>query len=105
MPGKERKDVMNILSYFHIDMWTLWGLVSQGLFFLSFVVQWYESEKRKTSVIPMEFWYLRILGALMTFIYAVARRDIVFLASTVLQIIIYSRNIHLISLKAPAGKG
>lgn len=103
MPEK-RKDLMQILNYFHFDLWTLWGFAAQGIFFLSFFIQWYKSEKLKTSVVPMEFWYLRILGALMSLFYFIQRRDIVFCVSMILQVVIYSRNIHLVNFKASAGK-
>lgn len=81
---------------FDIDLWTLWGLMAQGVFFLSFVYQWYISEKEKKSIIPLGFWVLRIVASLMLIVYVVIRRDIVFLISLILQIAIYLRNISLI---------
>ena len=84
---------------FKIDLWTVWGLISQGVFFISFVVQWYKSEKKGESYLPLEFWSLRIIGSLMLLIYVFIRRDLVVLLSLVLQIIMYSRNIRLIILK------
>jgi lipid-A-disaccharide synthase-like uncharacterized protein len=80
---------------FTIDFWTIWGLAAQGLFFGSFVVQWLKSEKTKTSHLPVEFWYMRLMGSAMTLAYVLVRRDIVFLLATILQSIIYVRNIHL----------
>lgn len=85
---------MNILG-FTIDFWTVWGIAAQGLFFGSFVIQWLKSEQKKTSHLPVEFWYTRLLGSAMTFVYVIVRRDIVFLLATVLQSVIYIRNIHL----------
>jgi lipid-A-disaccharide synthase-like uncharacterized protein len=81
---------------FKIDFWTLWGLVAQGLFFGRFVIQWYLSERAKKTVIPNIFWYLSLMGAIMTLIYAVVRTDMVFLLTGVLQIILYSRNLMLV---------
>ena len=80
---------------FVIDFWTIWGLAAQGLFFGSFVVQWYKSEKTKHSHLPAEFWYLRLAGSAMLIAYVIQRRDLVFLITIVLQILIYLRNIHL----------
>lgn len=80
---------------FKIDGWTMWGLVSQGVFFLSFVVQWYKSEKAKRSHLPIEFWILRLIASVMLIIYVINRKDAVFLISTLLQIVIYLRNIKL----------
>ena len=81
---------------FKIDFWTLWGLMAQGLFFLRFIIQWYYSEKAKRSVIPKVFWYISLAGAVMTLVYALVRRDLVFLATGVLQILLYSRNLMLV---------
>jgi len=80
---------------FPIDFWTIWGFLSQFVFFLSFAVQWYLSEKKKKSYLPIQFWYLRILGSLMLVFYIFHRKDIVFLTAVFLQIIIYLRNIIL----------
>jgi len=79
-----------------MDLWTIVGFFSQALFLFSFVLQWYCSEKKKRSYIPMEFWYLRILGAVLLLVYALARKDIVFLVTAFFQFFIYFRNIDLI---------
>jgi lipid-A-disaccharide synthase-like uncharacterized protein len=80
---------------FTVDFWTIWGLAAQGLFLGSFVVQWLKSEQKKSSHLPVEFWYMRLLGSAMTFAYVIVRRDLVFLLATILQSLIYFRNIHL----------
>jgi lipid-A-disaccharide synthase-like uncharacterized protein len=82
-----------MLESFRIDGWTLWGFMAQGIFFASFVVQWYKSEKQKSSILPIEFWLMRLLASAMMILYVWYRRDIVFLISTILQIVIYVRNI------------
>lgn len=83
---------------FELDLWTVIGLVSQGFFFLRFVIQWFVSEKEQKSTIPNIFWYLSFTGAILITIYAIGRGDIVFLCVGILQIGIYSRNI-IFSLK------
>jgi lipid-A-disaccharide synthase-like uncharacterized protein len=45
------------------------GLVGQFVFFTRFVVQWIASEKRKESVIPEAFWWISIVGGLLTLLY------------------------------------
>ena len=87
---------MYIFNFFHVDLWTVWGLAAQFLFFLSLVIQWHQSEKAKRSVIPKSFWSLRLAGSLMLIVYAVYRRDAVFSLVAVLQIFIYLRNIALL---------
>lgn len=47
----------------------LLGLFGQFVFFLRFVVQWIESEKRKESVIPEAFWWISIVGGAITLVY------------------------------------
>lgn len=85
---------------FTIDFWTIWGLAAQGLFFGSFVIQWWKSEKTKESHLPAEFWYLRLAGSVMLFAYVLERRDLVFLITIVLQVLIYVRNISLMRKKS-----
>ena len=84
-----------IVLGFKIDFWTVWGLAAQGLFFLSFIVQWYKSEKKQESHLPVEFWYLRLVASVMLFSYVLIRRDLVFFVATILQSLIYVRNISL----------
>lgn len=80
---------------FKIDFWTLWGMTGQFFFFLSFVVQWYQSEKKKMSYLPIDFWYMRIFASLVMIAYVVVRKDAVFLLSILLQMGIYFRNVYL----------
>lgn len=88
-----------MIDGFKIDLWTIWGFFSQFLFFMSFVVQWYKSEKRKESYLPLEFWTIRIVATLMLTVYVLVRRDIVLLTSYILQMIMYARNIYLYKSK------
>ena len=80
------------IDYFNLDWAVIWGLVAQSIFFLRFFIQWLQSEKEKKIVIPLSFWWLSIAGAAMLFVYAMIRRDIVFILTSVMQLIIYSRN-------------
>ncbi len=84
--------IEKIIHYFQIDFWVIWGLAAQGFFFLRLIIQWLRSEKEKKTIVPLSFWWLGILGALMLGVYAVVRRDIVFLITSLLQLVIYSRN-------------
>ena len=90
------QDIINfIIEYFHLDFWTLWGLFAQGFFFLRLFIQWFRSEREKRTVVPLSFWWLGILGAIMLFVYAVIRVDLVFIITSILQLIIYSRNLSI----------
>lgn len=76
--------------------WILFGFGGQFLFFARFIVQWYVSEKRKRVTVPVAFWYISIVASLTIFIYAIHRRDIVFIAATAPQCAIYIRNLMLL---------
>ena len=72
------------------------GFIGQSLFFMRFFWQWIVSEKEKRSVIPVNFWYFSLFGSLFLLIYAILRRDIVFIIGQSTGFIIYFRNIFLI---------
>lgn len=79
--------------------WLLVGFGGQVLFMGRFVIQWFVSERQRRSVIPVSFWYLSVLGALVLLAYAVHRRDPVFIVGQGLGVGIYLRNLHLIKLE------
>jgi lipid-A-disaccharide synthase-like uncharacterized protein len=74
----------------------LFGFAAQFVFFLRFAVQWAVSEWKGHSHIPVAFWYLSLAGGLMTFIYAVMKKDLVFMTAQALGVLIYVRNLMLI---------
>ena len=78
------------------DVWVALGLVAQGIFFARFLVQWLASERRKESVIPEAFWYLSLVGGLITLAYAIYRKDPVFIAGQSIGAVVYVRNLMLI---------
>jgi len=84
--------IEKFVVYFSLDFWTIWGLAAQGFFFLRLIIQWLQSEKEKRTVVPLSFWWLGIIGAVMLLIYACIRKDIVFFITAILQLIIYFRN-------------
>ena len=74
----------------------LFGLAAQAVFMFRFVVQWLASERRGRSYVPVPFWYISLAGAGMTFVYALLRREPVFMLAQVLAAFIYVRNLILI---------
>jgi len=77
-----------------IPLWLLiLGIVAQVIFTLRFIYQWFYSEKRKESSLPMGFWVLSLIGSSLILIYAVLRRDPVLLVGHVLGAFLYARNI------------
>ena len=82
-----------------IDKATIWliiGFLGQGFFFMRFVVQWIASERARKSIIPGAFWFFSIGGGIVLLIYAIYRKDPVFIAGQALGLVIYSRNIFFI---------
>lgn len=74
----------------------LFGLAAQAMFMLRFVVQWFASEKRGRSYVPVVFWYISLLGGAMLFTYASFRKDPVIMLGQALGMTIYLRNLALI---------
>ncbi len=72
-----------------------WGSFAQVVFTARFLYQWYYSENRKESVLPLGFWIISIAGSLMILTYAVLRADPVFFAAHILGLFMYIRNIFL----------
>jgi lipid-A-disaccharide synthase-like uncharacterized protein len=87
-------------TYFHdvflvkLDGWLLLGLVAQALFTGRFLVQWIASERAGRSVVPIAFWFFSIGGGLLLLVYALYRRDPVFIAGQLFGVIVYARNLY-----------
>ncbi|MDB4349395.1 lipid-A-disaccharide synthase N-terminal domain-containing protein [Omnitrophica bacterium] len=78
-------------------LWLIIGFFGQFLFFMRFLVQWIASEIKKKSVIPVSFWYFSLGGAAILLIYAIHRKDPVFILGQSLGFLIYTRNLILIA--------
>lgn len=76
--------------------WTALGFLAQACFFMRFLVQWLESERRKESVIPVSFWYWSLLGSIGLLVYAVHVGDPVFILGQSTGFFIYIRNLVMI---------
>jgi lipid-A-disaccharide synthase-like uncharacterized protein len=77
-------------------LWIGIGLVGQLLFFGRFLVQWIASERAKRSVVPLAFWYFSIFGGSVLLVYAIYRKDPVFILGQAGGLVIYLRNLVLI---------
>lgn len=80
-----------------MKFWLIVGFAGQFLFFMRFLIQWLESERKKKSVIPLAFWYFSIGGSIVLLAYSVHRKDPVFILGQALGLIIYCRNLVLIA--------
>lgn len=79
-----------------INFFLIIGFIGQFMFSTRFFVQWIASERAKKSVIPFSFWIFSLFGSIFLFVYAVYKRDPVFILGQAPNIFIYSRNIYLI---------
>lgn len=79
-----------------LDWWIALGFLAQALFTMRFAVQWIASERAGRSVVPMAFWVFSIGGGVLLLIYALHRRDPVFIAGQGLGVFIYLRNLQFV---------
>lgn len=84
-------------------LWLIVGFAGQLLFTARFLVQWISSERRKRSVVPVEFWYLSIFGGMTLLAYAIYRLDPVFIVGQLTGVFIYARNLYFIRRTRPEG--
>lgn len=77
-------------------LWLAVGFLGQALFSARFIVQWFQSEKAKRSVIPDAFWYFSIAGGATLLVYAIHRLDPVFILGQATGLLIYLRNLHFV---------
>jgi len=77
-------------------VWLAVGLFGQAMFSARFLLQWIVSEIRRRSVVPELFWYFSLFGGATLFVYALHRRDPVFILGQGAGLFIYARNLWLI---------
>ena len=83
----------------HVEtLWIIIGFAGQGIFGARMVVQWLASERAGRSVVPKAFWYMSVVGAVITLAYAIYRLDPVFIVSQAGGLLIYGRNLALLRL-------
>jgi lipid-A-disaccharide synthase-like uncharacterized protein len=78
------------------DWWLVLGFLAQGMFTLRFLVQWIASERAGRSVIPLAFWIFSIGGGLLLLVYALYRKDAVFIAGQAFGVFVYLRNLYFV---------
>ena len=88
---------LNDVFVVHFDAWVILGFAAQGLFTMRFVVQWIASERARRSVVPATFWFFSVGGGALLLIYALYRRDPVFIAGQALGLVVYVRNIYFLA--------
>ena len=79
-----------------LDWWVLLGFIAQAMFTMRFVVQWIASERAGHSVIPVAFWIFSIFGGVLLLVYALYRKDAVFIAGQAFSFFVYARNLYFV---------
>ncbi|MBI3890405.1 MAG: lipid-A-disaccharide synthase N-terminal domain-containing protein [Candidatus Wallbacteria bacterium] len=77
--------------------WEIVGFIGQFVFGGRFLAQWIASEQAKKGVVPISFWYLSILGAIIVFGYAVHKSSPSFMMSQAFGLVVYCRNLALVA--------
>jgi lipid-A-disaccharide synthase-like uncharacterized protein len=89
-------DLQQLFNNKDIPFWLLLlGIFAQIIFTFRFVYQWLYSEKQKSSQLPLGFWTLSALGAILILTYAIFRKDPVLLVGHSAGLFIYIRNIFI----------
>jgi len=79
-----------------LDWWVLLGFIAQAMFTARFLVQWIASERVGHSVITLGFWIFSIAGGLLLLVYALYRKDPVFIAGQAFGVFVYLRNLYFV---------
>ena len=87
------------------DCWVLLGFVAQAFFTVRFLVQWIASRRAGKSVIPFAFWWFSIGGGLLLLVYALYRRDPVFILGQGFGVFVYLRNLHFVMRERKQARG
>lgn len=77
------------------DWWEVVGLLGEGLFFARLIVQWIASEKARRPVLPMVYWFMSLVGAVILIFYAVHLGSFAVLIPQLVGIVFYARGIML----------
>ncbi|MDR1744345.1 MAG: lipid-A-disaccharide synthase N-terminal domain-containing protein [Planctomycetota bacterium] len=77
------------------DLWELFGLAGEGLFFARMLAQWAASERERKPVIPVTYWYMSLAGAAILLIYALHLGSFAVLLPQVIGLFFYGRGLQL----------
>jgi len=75
--------------------WHALGSIAFVLFSSRFWIQWWFAEKARTSYFPSSFWWLSLVGALLSIVYFLRINDSVNLLGPLVGLVPYIRNLML----------
>jgi lipid-A-disaccharide synthase-like uncharacterized protein len=91
----DRATILKWLS----EQWNVWKIVGYAgnlTFFSRFMVQWIASERAGRSIVPVQFWYLSIIGSVILAVYAIQTGDLVVIFAFTPNCLVYVRNLMLL---------
>lgn len=80
-------------------LWHFFGFLGVLLYASRFWIQWIEAERAQQSRLDTVFWWLSIVGALLSLAYFLKIRDLVNMAGPLFGIVPYIRNLMLLKKK------
>ncbi len=72
------------------------GYAGNATFFSRFMIQWIASERAGKSIIPVQFWFLSIVGSVILAVYAIHTNDLVVIFAFAPNSLVYIRNLMLL---------
>jgi len=84
--------------------WHLLGTIAYLLFSSRFWIQWWFAEKAHASQLSLSFWWLSIVGSLLSIAYFIRIGDSVNLVGPLMGIVPYVRNLMLIQKSQTVGQ-
>ena len=81
------------------EQWNVWKVVGYAgnlTFSARFLIQWIASERAGKSIIPVQFWFLSIIGSVILAVYAFHTGDLVVIFAFAPNSLIYIRNLMLL---------
>ena len=78
-------------------LWLGVGVIGQILFACRFLVQWVATERNCASTVPVAFWYLSVVATVLQIACFVQRAEWIFAVGSAAVILIYFRNLSLLS--------
>lgn len=89
-------NLLRNLSSGEMTAWTVFGLAANACFASRFILQWYISERKRQSVVPLGFWYLSFVGGVMMLIYTIHVGKLPLVLGAMFTPVIAARNLWLI---------
>ena len=77
-------------------LWKTIGFAGLATFQMRWIVQWLHSEKHKESRMPVAFWWLSMIGAMLELAYFLRQQDSVGVLGYCFSVVPYSRNLMLV---------